>query len=155
MTELHLKINNTVHRVYSSGETPLLYVLRNELNLVSPRYGCAQEQCGACKVIVDGQLEYTCTYTLDQAQGKSVTTLEGLQSGATLHQIQTAFIEENAAQCGYCSTGVINAAKLLLEQNPDPTRDDIQQALKDHLCRCGAHNRMIKAVQGAARRVRL
>lgn len=131
-------------------QTPLLSVLRDELNLSGPKFGCGQGECGACVVLVDGQPQTSCNLPLWSVQGKQVVTLEGLGTPEHPHPLQTAFIEENAAQCGYCVAGIVTAAAALLQRNPDPSREQITQALDKHLCRCGAHNRMIRAVQRAA-----
>jgi len=134
----------------ADGNTPLLAVLRDELALSGPKFGCGQGECGACVVLVDGAPQASCNLPLWAVQGKQVVTLEGLGTPEQPHPLQSAFIAENAAQCGYCVAGIITAAAALLERNPTPTRDDIVQALDKHLCRCGAHNRMIRAVQRAA-----
>jgi nicotinate dehydrogenase subunit A len=131
-------------------QTPLLSVLRDELNLSGPKFGCGHGECGACVVLVEGQPQASCNLPLWSVHGKQVVTLEGLGTPERPHPVQTAFIDERAAQCGYCVAGVITAAAALLQRCPDPTRDDIAAALDKHLCRCGAHNRMIRAVQRAA-----
>jgi nicotinate dehydrogenase subunit A len=130
--------------------TPLLAVLRDELALCGPKFGCGAGECGACVVLVDGQPQASCNLPLWAVQGKRVVTLEGLGTPERPHPLQTAFIEERAAQCGYCVAGIVTAAAVLLERNPAPSRDEIAQALDKHLCRCGAHNRMVRAVQRAA-----
>ena len=131
-------------------DTTLLLALRNELELNSPRYGCGSEQCGACRVLVDGSLAYACTLPVGEVAGKDVVTVEGLPDGDKLHPLQTAVLEVNAGQCGYCLSGILMAAHALLARNPRPAREEIQAALDDHLCRCGAHNRIIKAIQSVA-----
>lgn len=131
-------------------QTPLLSVLRDELSLSGPKFGCGQGECGACVVLVDGQPQASCNLPLWSVQGKQVVTLEGLGTPEQPHPLQTAFIDERAGQCGYCVAGIVTAAAALLRHKPNPSRDEIAQALDKHLCRCGAHNRMIRAVQRAA-----
>jgi nicotinate dehydrogenase subunit A len=125
-------------------------VLRDELGLNGPKFGCGQGECGACMVLVDGQPQTACNLPLWAVQGKQVTTLEGLGSPERPHPVQAAFVATNAAQCGYCVAGIITSAAALLQHHPNPSRQQIVQALDKHLCRCGAHNRMIRAVQRAA-----
>jgi nicotinate dehydrogenase subunit A len=148
--QFHLDINGQMYPVDGDPETPLIYVLRNDLDLSSVRFGCGEEQCGACRVLIDNDLAFACTLTLAEVGNRRVTTVEGLSTGAQLHPLQAAFISENAAQCGYCASGVLLAAAHLLQHNPAPSRWEIQQALAGNLCRCGAHNRIIRAVQRAA-----
>lgn len=149
-------INNMFHvnqqPVHFSGDdkATLLSVLRDELNLSGPKFGCGQGECGACMVLVDGQPQTACNLPVWSVQGRQVTTLEGLGTPAKPHPVQTAFIEERAAQCGYCVAGIITSACALLQRTPQPSRDDIVLALDKHLCRCGAHNRMVRAIQRAA-----
>jgi nicotinate dehydrogenase subunit A len=128
----------------------LLSVLRDELNLSGPKFGCGQGECGACVVLVDGQPQTSCNLPVWSIQGKQVTTLEGLGTPARPHPVQTAFIEERAAQCGYCVAGIITSACALLARNPQPSRDDIVSGLEKHLCRCGAQTRMLRAIERAA-----
>jgi nicotinate dehydrogenase subunit A len=127
-----------------------LYVLRDDLELHGPRFGCGLGQCGACTVIMDGSAVRSCSIPVTAAQNRSITTLEGLGSLEHPHFLQTAFIEEQAAQCGYCMNGMIMTAKVLLEKNPHPTDDQIKQALNGNLCRCGSHVRVIRAIKRAA-----
>lgn len=145
-----LRVNGAERRVTAAPDTPLLLVLRNDLGLTSPKYGCGAEQCGACMVLVDGQPAPTCRLPLRAASGRAIVTVEGLAPGADLHLIQEAFIEHNAIQCGYCAGGVMIAAAALLAREPSPTRAQVQAALDRNICRCGAHNRMIRATQHAA-----
>ena len=145
-----LRVNGTEHPVTAAPDTPLLLVLRNDLGLTSPKYGCGAEQCGACMVLIDGQPAPTCRLPVRAAAGRAIVTVEGLAPGAGLHPIQQAFIEHNAIQCGYCAGGVMIAAAALLEREPSPTREQVQAALDRNICRCGAHNRMIRATQHAA-----
>lgn len=151
LKELKFIVNGQSRVINIDPSTPLLYILRNELGLYSPRYGCGVEQCGACKVIVDGKMGFACTLTAEEIDGCDIRTLEGLAVDGSLHVLQQAFLDENAAQCGYCASGIIMTAALLLEENQAPSRSDIQQALVGNLCRCGAHNRIIKAIQRAAK----
>ena len=134
-------------------ETPLLYVLRNDLKLKGARFGCGAGQCGACTVLVDGKPVQSCDFPLSAAAGKSVTTIEGLAANGKPHPLQQAFIEEQAAQCGYCITGIIMAAKALLDSNSHPSDADIRAALKGNLCRCGTHQRILRAVHRAAKEI--
>ncbi len=131
-------------------KTTLLSLLRGELGLSGPKFGCAQGECGACMVLVDGLPQTSCNLPVWSVQGRQVTTLEGLGTTVCPHPVQAAFIEERAAQCGYCVSGIITSAAALLARNPTPSREDIVQALDKHLCRCGAHTRMVRAVQRAA-----
>ena len=148
MTMFH--VNQQAVRFDGDEQATLLSLLREELGLSGPKFGCGQGECGACMVLVDGQPQTACNLPLWSLQGRQVTTLEGLGTPGRPHPLQTAFIEERAAQCGYCVAGIITSASALLQHNPNPSRDDIVQALEKHLCRCGAHNRMIRAVQRAA-----
>ena len=135
-------------------ETPLLDVLRNHLGLMGTRFGCGLEQCGCCMVLIDGEPETSCARPIWNVAGKSVTTIEGLGTPERPHPLQTAFIEEQAGQCGYCLSGILISAKALLDRNPSPSRAEIAAALDDNICRCGTHNRMIRAVEKAAARLR-
>ncbi len=133
------------------ASTPLLYVLRNDLNLNGPRFGCGLAQCGACTVLVNGIPVRSCITPVSAIAAAEVTTLEGLGERDDPHPVQRAFIAEQAAQCGYCSNGMIMAAASLLERNSDPSDIEIRQALAGNLCRCGTHTRILKAVRRAAR----
>ena len=130
--------------------TPLLAVLRNAFGLSGSRFGCGLEQCGACMVLLDGEPIYACTREVGTVAGKQVITVEGLANGESLHPLQQAFLAEQAGQCGYCLSGILISAKALLDRNPRPSRADIVAALDKHLCRCGAHNRIIRAVERVA-----
>jgi len=132
-------------------QTPLLEVLRNDNELNGPKFGCGLAQCGACAVLLDGVSIRACVTPVQAVAGNSVVTLEGLGTADHPHPLQTAFIEEQALQCGYCASGIITTAAALLEQNPTPTNDEIKQALSGHLCRCGAQPRMVRAVASAAK----
>ena len=149
-----LKVNGKTHAVSAEPETPLLYVLRNDLKLKGARYGCGLGQCGACTVLVDGKPVQSCDLPLSAAAGKAVTTVEGIAANGRPHPLQQAFIEEQAAQCGYCVTGIIMAAKALLDANRNPSDADIRAALKGNLCRCGTHHRILRAVRRAAEEMR-
>jgi nicotinate dehydrogenase subunit A len=145
-----ITVNSKPHLVDAASDTPLLYVLRNDLGLSGPKFGCGLGQCGACAAMVGGKLVRTCSIALRDVGKDQVTTLEGLGTAQKPHPLQKAFIDEQAAQCGYCSSGMIMAAKALLDRNQKPTSEDIKNALADQLCRCGAHNRIVRAVQRAA-----
>ena len=146
-----LTVNGSRHAVEAEAETPLLYVLRNDLKLKSARFGCGLGQCGACTVLVDGKPVQSCDFPLSAAAGKSITTVEGLAADGKPHPLQQAFIAEQAAQCGYCVTGIIMTAKALLDANPSPSDAEIRAALKGNLCRCGTHQRILRAVHHAAK----
>ena len=146
-----LSVNGGRHTSPAEPETPLLYVLRNDLGLNAAKYGCGVAQCGACTVLLDGQAIRSCVYPASAAAQGQVTTLEGLGSGDKLHALQKAFIEEQAAQCGYCSAGMIMSAKALLDRVRNPGEDQIREAMAGNLCRCGTHTRILRAVQRAAK----
>ncbi len=131
-------------------QTPLLEILRNDLELNGPKFGCGLAQCGACAVLLDGESIRSCVTPVAAVADRNVTTIEGLGDAANPHPLQQAFIEEQALQCGYCTSGIIITAAALLEKNASPSTDDIKSALSGHLCRCGAHPRIIKAVSKAA-----
>ncbi|MDB5363263.1 MAG: putative oxidoreductase [Rhodospirillales bacterium] len=157
-----ITVNGKKHKVAAAPDTPLLYVLRNELDLHGPKFGCGLGQCGACTVHLDGDQVRSCSVPVSAAAGKAVTTLEGLggeyakaRSVAVLeshlHPLQQSFIDEQAAQCGYCTNGMIMAAAALLAKTPQPTDGDIREALADNLCRCGSHLRILRAIKSAAK----
>ena len=148
-----IRVNGEPREVAASDGATLLDVLRNQLGLMGTRYGCGLEQCGCCMVLVDGEAVYSCTREVGTVAGKSVTTVEGLGSIDKPHPIQQAFLDEQAGQCGYCLSGIIMSTKALLDRNPKPSRADIVAALDKHLCRCGAHQRIIRAVARAAERL--
>ena len=131
-------------------DRPLIYALRNDCNVKSVRYGCGLEQCGCCVVLINGSKQYACTLPTHAVANKSVETVEGLNTSEEIHPIQQAFLDEQAGQCGYCLSGMIMATKGLLARNSKPTRAEIVDALDNHLCRCGAHSRIIRAVQRAS-----
>jgi nicotinate dehydrogenase subunit A len=149
MTEL--EVNGQRRSVSAGPDTPLLYVLRNDLGLVGSRFGCGNGQCGACFVIVEGKAVPSCDTPLWSVAGKKVTTVEGLSKGAELHPVQKALLAEQAAQCGYCISGIAVAAAAFLQTNPKPSEADVRSALDRNLCRCGAHNRVVRAVLRASR----
>jgi nicotinate dehydrogenase subunit A len=131
-------------------EAPLLDVLRNELGLIGTRFGCGLEQCGCCMVLIDGVPEKSCTKPIWSVAGKKITTIEGLGSAERPHPLQQAFLDEQAGQCGYCLSGILITARALLDKNPKPSRAEIAQALDGNICRCGSHNRIMRAVEKAA-----
>jgi len=143
-------LNGQTLSVDIDADTPLLEVLRNDLELNATKFGCGLAQCGACAVLLDGKSIRSCITPLSVAVGRSVMTLEGIGSEENPHPLQSAFIEEQAMQCGYCVSGIIMTASALLAANPNPSREEIQAALAGHLCRCGAQPRMIRAVERAA-----
>jgi nicotinate dehydrogenase subunit A len=147
--ELIISVNGKEHRVEASPETPLLYVLRNELNLNGPLFGCGLEQCGACLVLRGAEPVHSCSLPVAEVSGSQITTLEGLGTRAELHPVQQAFLEEQAAQCGYCSNGMIIATAALLWHHPHPTDQQIRKELDGNLCRCGSHVRIMRAVRRA------
>lgn len=148
--EIIITVNGKQHQVLATPDTPLLFVLRNELGLNSPQFGCGSENCGACTVLLGAQAVKSCKVQVGEATTGAITTLEGLATADGLHPIQRAFIEEQAAQCGYCGNGMIITTAALLWKNPHPTDEQIRQALDGNLCRCGAHLRIIRAVKRAA-----
>jgi nicotinate dehydrogenase subunit A len=143
-------VNGTDHRLAVPHNTPLLYVLRNDLALNGPKFGCGLGECGACTVIIDGVAARSCVVPVSIAQGRAIVTLEGLGSSRAPHPIQQAFIDEQAAQCGYCLNGMIMSAKALLDRNPCPSERQIRDELKFNLCRCGTHVEILRAVMRAA-----
>lgn len=147
---VEINVNGITSSVDVDPATPLLYVLRNDLRLNGPRFGCGLGQCGACAVLVDGTPMRSCVMPVSAAEGGEITTLEGLGTAAEPHPVQAAFIAEQAAQCGYCSNGMILGAAALLERNANPSDAQIREALETYLCRCGAHTRILKAVRRAA-----
>ena len=147
---ISLKVNGATRSVPAEPDTPLLYVLRNDLELNGAKFGCGMAQCGACTVLIDGKAVRSCVTDIGSLANAEITTLEGLGSIEKPHLLQRAFIEEQAAQCGYCINGMIMSAKALLDRNPKPTENDVRQALAANLCRCGTHNRIVRAVLRAA-----
>jgi nicotinate dehydrogenase subunit A len=147
---MRLNVNGQQRDVAADPDVPLLYVLRDDLGLHGTKFGCGLGQCGACTVLVGGQPVRSCLMPVQAAAGQAVTTIEGLGSPEHLHPLQAAFIEEQAAQCGYCTAGIIMAAKGFLDQTRRPTETQVKQALTGNLCRCGTHLRVIRAVMRAA-----
>ena len=145
-----LTVNGVESELEASSDTALLYALRNDLGLKGTRFGCGSGQCGACFVLIDGHPAPACDTPLWAAAGKRITTVEGLGKGGELHPLQHAFLTEQAAQCGYCTSGILISAAALLARNPRPTESDVRAALDRNLCRCGSHNRMVRAVLRAA-----
>jgi nicotinate dehydrogenase subunit A len=148
-SRLDFTVNGRSVHVDTEGTKPLLAVLRDELALRGSRFGCGTEQCGACMVLIDGEPSYSCTRAIESVAGRAVTTVEGLWSDGTLHPLRQAFLDEQAGQCGYCLSGILISAAALLARNPRPSRAEIAAALDPHLCRCGAHNRILRAVARA------
>jgi nicotinate dehydrogenase subunit A len=149
---INLRVNGTEREVRTEPETSLLTALRNHLDLKGARFGCGLGLCGACTVLVDDIPVYSCDTPLWSVEGKSVTTVEGLSRGDEPHPVQRAFIDEQAAQCGYCVTGIVMRSVALLKSQPHPSEQDVRVALDASLCRCGTHNRMVRAVLRAAER---
>ena len=147
---ISLKVNGATRSVDAEPDTPLLYVLRNDLELNGAKFGCGLSQCGACTVLVDGVATRSCVTPISRLGQAEVTTLEGLGTLTNPHPLQKAFIDEQAAQCGYCANGMIMTAADLLKRKPQPTEQDVRVALANNLCRCGTHNRIVRAVLRAA-----
>ena len=151
---IKLNVNGKEHEINVAADTPLLYVLRNDLRLNGPKFGCGLQQCGACMVIKDGDAVPSCRLPVGAASKSKILTLEGLADGdGKLHDVQQAFFDEQAAQCGYCLNGLIMASVALLEKNKDPSDIEIRDKLANNICRCGVHSRVIKAVKKAAKNV--
>lgn len=144
---IDLVINGRPVRLEVDSTKPLLAVLRDDLGLRGSRFGCGLEQCGACMVLIDGEPEFSCAREIGTVAGRSITTVEGLSVNGKLHPLQEAFLREQAGQCGYCLSGILISAAALLARNPRPSRAEVANALDRHLCRCGMHNRIIRAVQ--------
>lgn len=151
MQTISLNVNGKRHQVDADPETPLLYVLRNQLELNGPKFGCGMQQCGACMVLINGKAEFSCLLPVSTVANKPVVTLEGLaKPDGTLHPVQQSFLDEQAAQCGYCLNGMVIAAVGLLNKNAHPDEKIIKQGLQTVLCRCGSQARVIRAVKRAA-----
>jgi nicotinate dehydrogenase subunit A len=148
---IKLGINGSAREVRAEEDTPLLYILRNHCGLKGTRFGCGVAQCGSCHVLIDGHSVPACDTPLWAAEGKQVVTVEGLGASGQLHPLQQAFIDEQAAQCGYCLSGILVRAAALLAANPQPSETEVRVALDQHLCRCGSHNRIVRAVLRAAK----
>jgi nicotinate dehydrogenase subunit A len=149
-----VRVNGRARQVRADDDTALLYVLRNHLGLKGTRFGCGLGVCGACSVLVDGKPAYSCDTPLWSVKGKDVTTVEGLATDGAPHPVARAIVEHQAAQCGYCMSGIVVSAASLLATNPEPTESEVRAALDDNLCRCGAHNRVVRAVLIAAAEMR-
>jgi nicotinate dehydrogenase subunit A len=150
-SRITLKINGKSHTLkVDDPQMPLLYALRDDLNLQSPRFGCGLAQCGSCTVHVDGKAVQSCAFPISNAAGKTIVTLEGLGTAKKPHPLQQAFIEEQAVQCGYCISGIIMQAAAFLQTNKHPSEEDIKNALANNLCRCGTHVRIVRAVKRAS-----
>jgi nicotinate dehydrogenase subunit A len=147
---VRIRVNGTEHEVSAAADTPLLYVLRNQLGLKAAHFGCGTGECGACRVLIDGRAVASCDTPLWAAAGKQITTAEGLGDAAHPHPLQSALIAEQAGQCGYCLPGILISAAALLARQPRPTETEVRAALDDNLCRCGSHNRIVRAVLRAA-----
>lgn len=150
MARISLKVNGKSRVIDTDPGSMLLYVLRDDLKLQGPKFGCGLSQCGACTVIMDGKTIRSCSTPVDVARNREITTLEGLGTVARPHPLQKAFVEEQAGQCAYCINGMIIAAKVLLDKNPNPTDAEIKRALAANLCRCGSHLRIVRAIKRAA-----
>jgi nicotinate dehydrogenase subunit A len=150
---ISLTVNGQPQTVRAEPETPLLYVLRNDLGLMAPKFGCGLGQCGACTVHMDGVAIRSCATPVSSARGTRITTLEGLKRGSALHAVQQAFIDEQAAQCGYCIPGMMMRTQALLEKQPGASEAQIREALQPNLCRCGTHMAILRAVKRAASRM--
>ncbi|MBE6990374.1 MAG: (2Fe-2S)-binding protein [Ruminococcaceae bacterium] len=154
MDTIELNINGVIHAVAVEPKWTLLYVLREVLHLTGTKEGCDSGDCGACKVIVDGEARNACRLMARDMAGKTIETIEGLWNGGALHPIQQAFIDCGAVQCGFCTPGMIMSAKALLDRNPDPTEEEIRQAIRNNLCRCTGYYKIVEAIGEAARRIR-
>jgi nicotinate dehydrogenase subunit A len=154
MQSTSLTVNGSTVTVTADADTPLLDILRNHLGLVGAKFGCGQERCGCCMVLVDGRPEKSCGKPLSTMAGKAIVTIEGLGTPDRPHALQQAFLDEQAGQCGYCLAGILISAKALLDHNPSPSRGEIAAALDDNICRCGSHVRILRAVERAARLLR-
>lgn len=150
---MQLTVNGETRQVTGAPETSLLEALRDQLGLTGAKYGCGEARCGACVVLLDGAPVASCVTSLAEVAERSVTTVEGLSSGERLHPVQQAFVDVGALQCGYCTPGMIVAAVALLTERPEPTYDEILEAMQPHVCRCGAYTRIVEAIRLAAKRM--
>jgi aerobic-type carbon monoxide dehydrogenase small subunit (CoxS/CutS family) len=148
---IQLQINGQRHSLQADPETSLLTILRDHLGLTGSKYGCGEGQCGSCTVLLDGAARRSCVTPVSAAAGKSIITIEGLDQSGCLHPVQQAFLDAEAFQCAYCTSGMIMSSVALLTQNPNPTQSEIEQALQGNICRCGTHPRIVEAVQKAAK----
>src|SRR6516225_2253098 len=154
MEPVGLEVNGKAVSVAADEQTPLLDILRNHLGLTGTKFGCGLEQCGCCIVLVDGSPEKSCGKALSTVAGREIVTIEGLGTPERPHPLQRAFLDEQAGQCGYCLAGILISAKALLDRNPAPSRRQIAEALDDNICRCGSHNRILRAIERAAAQIR-
>ena len=154
METIQFELNNKPVRLTVDGERKLLWVLRTDLGLTGAKYGCGEGICGACTVLINGRAFRSCQLPVREANGMKVTTIEGLAKNGKLHPLQEAFMKQNAFQCGFCTSGMILNAYSLLIEKPRPTEADILQGMNDNLCRCGAHNRIVLAIQAAAKEMK-
>ncbi len=152
--ELQFTINGTPRKISVDGNRSLLWVLRIDLGLTGTKYGCGEGVCGACTVLIDDEAVRSCHTPVRDIRGKRVLTIEGLAPGGELHPVQEAFMAHDAFQCGYCTPGMVLQAVAFLQQNPEPSTGDIMDAMEDNLCRCGAHKRIIQAIQAAASKIK-
>ena len=150
MEEIQVTVNGTPRKIAVDGDRALLWVLRTDLGLTGTKYGCGEGLCGACTVLVDDEAVRSCQTAVREVRGKRVVTIEGLADGGKPHPVQKAFMENDALQCGYCTPGMILQATAFLQRNPEPSTADIMDAMEGNLCRCGAHNRIVRAIQAAA-----
>jgi aerobic-type carbon monoxide dehydrogenase small subunit (CoxS/CutS family) len=150
MEEIQFTVNGTPRKIAVDGDRALLWVLRTDLGLTGTKYGCGEGLCGACTVLVDDEAVRSCQTAVREVRGKRVVTIEGLADGGKPHPVQKAFMENDALQCGYCTPGMILQATAFLRRNPEPSTADIMDAMEGNLCRCGAHNRIVRAIQAAA-----
>ena len=154
MQSTRITVNGSAVSVTADGDTPLLDILRNHLGLTGTKFGCGLEQCGCCIVLVVGSPEKSCGKALSTVAGREIVTIEGLGTPERPHPLQRAFLDEQAGQCGYCLAGILISAKALLDRNPAPSRRQIAEALDDNICRCGSHNRILRAIERAAAQIR-
>ena len=154
MQAISLRVNGRQVGVAADGDTPLLDVLRNHLGLLGTKFGCGLEQCGCCMVLIDGRPEKSCGKAVAAVAGTEIITIEGLGAPDRPHPLQQAFLDEQAGQCGYCLSGILISAKALIDRNPAPSRREIAVALDEHVCRCGSHHRILRAIALAAARMR-
>ena len=154
METIKFKLNDRPVSLEVDGDRMLLWVLRTDLGLTGPKYGCGQEQCGACTVLVNNEAVFSCQKTVKEVQGKQVVTIEGLAQNGNLHPLQKAFVEHDALQCGFCTPGMILKAFSLLSENPRPTREEIIKGMEGNLCRCGSHTRVVQAILAASKEMK-
>jgi len=151
---IRFKLNGRPVEVESATNDTLLWAIRSKLDMTGTKYGCGLGQCGACTVLVNGKAERSCMLTMDFVEGKSITTIEGLEKDGILHPVQQAFIDHDAMQCGYCTSGMIMNACSFLNENPEPSTQEIIEGMEDNLCRCGTYNRVITAIEQAGKEMK-